>query len=226
MKREKRSKGLVIGHVVALCFSFLLINSFHAGAQTDCNETTLSAGDYHTVGLKEDGTVVAVGFNGDESGGYGGQLNVSGWTNIRQPCLDTEPPDDSDGDGVPDDTDCNDNDATVYPGATELCDGKDNDCDGLIDNITDAVLLTLCNDGREIAAAACGVDVNNLSTVRTTGKQGQGKGEKMTCIAQEATTYVDTLVTNRLICPEDADEMHSCIVSYFASGGKSKHFGE
>ncbi|MDQ7787816.1 MAG: MopE-related protein [Thermodesulfovibrionales bacterium] len=48
--------------------------------------------------------------------------------------------DDADGDGhyiresckTPND-DCNDDDPAVYPGAHELCDGKDNNCDGVID---------------------------------------------------------------------------------------------
>jgi hypothetical protein len=51
----------------------------------------------------------------------------------RTPPDDTDiPAEDRDGDGSYTPDDCDDDDPTVYPGATELCDGKDNDCDEII----------------------------------------------------------------------------------------------
>jgi hypothetical protein len=41
---------------------------------------------------------------------------------------------DDDGDGYDADEDCDDGDAAIHPGATEVCDDEaDNDCDGAVD---------------------------------------------------------------------------------------------
>jgi hypothetical protein len=101
----------------------------------------VSAEERHTIGLKTDGTIVAVGSNN-----YG-QCDVSSWRlSDNQPGLTWYY--DSDGDGygdpaismafasqpanyVADNTDCDDTDLTIHPGATEIAgDGIDQDCDG------------------------------------------------------------------------------------------------
>ena len=50
---------------------------------------------------------------------------------------------DADGDGFLSNEDCDDNDATVYPNATETCDGVDNNCDGDIDEELTTRFLSL-----------------------------------------------------------------------------------
>jgi hypothetical protein len=54
---------------------------------------------------------------------------------------------DSDGDGYSTDTDCNDNDPLVHPGATERCNGYDDNCDTLVDEgfDRDGDGFTTCN---------------------------------------------------------------------------------
>lgn len=69
-----------------------------------------------------------------DSGTNPGEVDIAG-DGIDQDCdgadaLET----DSDGDGDPDSTDCDDANPGVYTGADEYCDGVDEDCDGVSDD--------------------------------------------------------------------------------------------
>ena len=71
---------------------------------------------------------------------------------------------DNDGDGFPVDVDCNDNNPTVNPGASETCDGIDNNCNGQVDEG-----CTTCTDSDSdgfFAQAGCGTleDCNDSDT--------------------------------------------------------------
>ncbi|MCB9743739.1 MAG: putative metal-binding motif-containing protein [Alphaproteobacteria bacterium] len=64
---------------------------------------------------------------------------------------------DADGDGSPASEDCDDSDALVYPGAEELCDSLDNDCDAAVDEeAADARAWYADSDGDGVGAVEAG----------------------------------------------------------------------
>ena len=73
--------------------------------------------------------------------------------------------DDGDGDGYSElDGDCDDADASLSPGATEYCDGVDNDCDGSIDEASAADATTWYRDGDGDGYGDSGTSVTSCSS--------------------------------------------------------------
>ena len=74
---KNKTRFLII--VAAVFVAFSVIACGKAGNFDVAVRETIATGGNHTVGLKSDGTVVAVGNN------FYGQCNVSGWTDIKLP---------------------------------------------------------------------------------------------------------------------------------------------
>ncbi len=75
---------------------------------------------------------------------------------------------DSDADGFVSIEDCDDSNETIYPGAPELCDGLDNNCNGLIDDDTPVYTYYFDADGDGFA----GISPDSLSTCADTPPTG------------------------------------------------------
>ncbi len=135
----------------------------HVADDTDCDDTdgnvhpgaaeVCDGQDQDCDGTADDG-VLDTFFRDQDADGYGDPANS------QQGCTPTSGFTD-------DDTDCDDGDANIFPGAPERCNGLDDDCDAALpsDESTDAdgdgyALCDDCDDGRA-ASNPAGTEVCN-----------------------------------------------------------------
>jgi len=106
------------------------------GVDDDCNGTVDD--DYATDALDQ--------YEDNDGDGYGGALAVTSCTQYSA--------------YVTDSTDCDDSDASVHPGASELCNGVDDDCDGDTDEdeSDDALTWYIDADGDGYGVADSTID--------------------------------------------------------------------
>lgn len=91
--------------------------------------------------------------------------------------------------------DCDDSDSTIYPSATELCDGQDNDCDGS--------LATAESDADSDGYVACAIDSGGWDGSSTpTGYED--------CDDGEATTYPGATEQVADGVDNDCDDVETC----------------
>lgn len=104
----------------------LLLSVLLAGCSRKLDDTTktveAAGDDTAATDTGDSGETAETGDSGPETG-----LDTDSGNDSDLPLLD------ADGDGYTADVDCDDGDDTVYPGAPELCDNKDNNCDGVSD---------------------------------------------------------------------------------------------
>ena len=114
---------------------------------------------------------------------------------------------------VTDNTDCDDSTSSANPGATEVCDGIDNDCDGQTDEgVTNTYYADSDSDGHgdpDVSTIACtapaGYVTDNTDCNDTTSSANPGATEVCDSIDNDCDGQTDEGVTNTYFADSDSD---------------------
>jgi hypothetical protein len=119
-------------------------------------------------------------------------------------CVDA----DHDGYGaMPCGNDCNDNDPAIHPGAMELCDGIDQNCDGVADTNGDPALNTYCMNTAPTPPNPPGIWNGVMPTCRYPGDAlSAGPVTAVTCEA----SYSDSRAMPHFVCWHVAGATIAC----------------
>ncbi|MFT4975974.1 MAG: hypothetical protein ACI8S6_001869, partial [Myxococcota bacterium] len=120
---------------------------------------------------------------------------------------------DADGDGYTSDEDCDDNNSVVSPGAEEICDGIDNDCDGDVDESvtsdwyadTDGDGFGDASDVTEACSPPDGTVATGTDCDDSDADSYPGAPERCDNLDNDCDTLVDEDVTTTFYADADAD---------------------
>ena len=167
-----------------------------SGCQGDDDDTT--GDDDDTTGDDDDTT-------GDDDDSGAVDVDGDGWDSDED-CDDSDASlnlDDADSDGVTtcdDPMDCDDSDALVYPGAPELCDGVDNDCDPATDEVVD-------DDGDGIST--CDGDCDDAEADTYPGAAELCDGVDNDCDSVVPADEADADGAGQAQCADDCDDTNA-----------------
>lgn len=226
------TNGEVLGYTACAGQASVVVGEYNLGFQvwlgflymapSNYNNTALRSGEWDRL-LEQSVAWASLGIDSDGDGVGDGKDNCVDIENADQTdsdgdgngdlcdlCWGEDSTYDGDGDGYCADLDCDDWDDTVLPGAPELCDGMDNDCDEVLpDDETDPdgdgfILCTIDAggwDGDEavIGGEDCAVDEATIYP----GAPELCDGQANDCLGSMGADEVDKDSDGRVVCTLD-----------------------